>query len=198
MQQSASRGGSGAPAPGPVSRSVTNVAISRTTAHGRDRAHRVCDDRQPSPAVQVLPCRQPAWQPQPRNQQHTDNGPLSGTFSYARPGITQTYGRRHRATPTRYPVYRRAGHNTADPGTRPTDTSTARSAVDAFLSSARCANSNTRRAYAGALDQVLRELDPAADLAQLSGDQLAEVMERLWGSARRRPGTATVPRSPRG
>jgi hypothetical protein len=32
---------------------------------------------------------------------------------------------------------------------RPTDTSTARSAVDAFLSSPRCANPNTRRARLG-------------------------------------------------
>jgi hypothetical protein len=56
-----------------------------------------------------------------------------------------------------------------------------RSAVDAFLSSPRVANPNTRRAYAGALDRVLAELGPDADLAQLGGEQLAEVMDRLWG-----------------
>jgi integrase len=54
-------------------------------------------------------------------------------------------------------------------------------AVDAFLSSPRVANPNTRRAYAGALDRVLDELGPAADLVELSGEQLAEAMERLWG-----------------
>ncbi len=59
--------------------------------------------------------------------------------------------------------------------------SSVRAAVDAFLSSPRCANPNTRRAYASALDRVLDELGPDADLAQLSGEQLAEVIERLWG-----------------
>jgi hypothetical protein len=60
---------------------------------------------------------------------------------------------------------------------RRADTSSARSAVDGFLSSPRCANPNTRRA--GALDHLLHEVD--ADLAQLSGHHLAEAMERLWG-----------------
>ncbi len=37
-----------------------------------------------------------------------------------------------------------------------------RRAVDAFLSSSRCANPNTRRAYAGALDRVSATVGPAA------------------------------------
>ena len=81
---------------------------------------------------------------------------------------------------------------------RPAGASSVCAAVDAFLSSPRVANPNTRRAYAGALDRVLDELGPAADLAELSGEQHAEAMERLWDIARRRPGTATVLRSPLG
>ncbi len=57
----------------------------------------------------------------------------------------------------------------------------ARGAVDGFLSSARCGNPNTRRAYAGALDHVLDEIGVEIDLARLSGEQLAEVLDRLWG-----------------
>lgn len=49
------------------------------------------------------------------------------------------------------------------------------------MSSPRCANPNTRRPYAGALDRVLDEVGPECDLSGLSGEQLAEILERLWG-----------------
>jgi hypothetical protein len=64
---------------------------------------------------------------------------------------------------------------------RRTGTGSARAAIDTFLSSPRCTNPNTRRAYAGALDRVLHELGADVELAQLSGDQLAEVLQWLWG-----------------
>ena len=58
---------------------------------------------------------------------------------------------------------------------------TVRDTVDAFLSSPRCANPNTRRAYTGVLDRVLDEIGAEVELGQVSGEQLAEVLERLWG-----------------
>jgi len=60
-------------------------------------------------------------------------------------------------------------------------TATVRDTVDAFLSSPRCANPNTRRAYTGVLDRVLDEVGAEVELGQVSGEQLAEVLERLWG-----------------
>jgi len=60
-------------------------------------------------------------------------------------------------------------------------TATVRDTVDAFLSSPRCANPNTRRAYTGVLDRVLDEIGAEVELGQVSGEQLAEVLERLWG-----------------
>ena len=67
------------------------------------------------------------------------------------------------------------------PPSRKGATGTMRDTVDAFLSSPRCANPNTRRAYAGVLDRVLDEIGAQVELSQVSGEQLAEVLERLWG-----------------
>lgn len=58
---------------------------------------------------------------------------------------------------------------------------TVRDTVDAFLSSPRCANPNTRRAYTGVLDRVLDGIGAEVELGQVSGEQLAAILERLWG-----------------
>jgi len=58
------------------------------------------------------------------------------------------------ATPAGYPVHRREGRRMAQRirALRPAGASSVCAAVDAFLSSPRVANPNTRRAYAGALE----------------------------------------------
>jgi integrase len=56
-------------------------------------------------------------------------------------------------------------------------------AVDAFLSSSRLANPNTRRAYAAVLDRVLADLGSDRALVEVPGDDLAEVLETTWGGA---------------
>lgn len=60
---------------------------------------------------------------------------------------------------------------------------TIRTAVDRFLSSPRCQNPNTHRAYASVLDRVAEQLGADRQLASVSGDRLAEVLEELWGAA---------------
>jgi integrase len=55
--------------------------------------------------------------------------------------------------------------------------------VDEFLSSTRCQNPNTRRAYAGVLDALLAELGPSRPLADVSGGEIAAVLRRRWGGA---------------
>jgi integrase len=60
---------------------------------------------------------------------------------------------------------------------------TVRPAVDRFLASPRCANPNTRRAYAGALDRLAEHLGPDRLLATVDGEELAAALERLWGHA---------------
>jgi integrase len=67
------------------------------------------------------------------------------------------------------------------------DTTTIHAAVDAFLSSPRCANPNTRRGYTGVLDRLLTQLDADRPLAELRGEELAELLEHQWG--RRAPAT---------
>jgi integrase len=64
---------------------------------------------------------------------------------------------------------------------RERDTTTLQAAVDAFLSSPRCVNPNTRRGYAGVLDRLLAELGTDRPLADIGGDELAELLEQLWG-----------------
>ena len=68
-------------------------------------------------------------------------------------------------------------------GTKQRSETTIGSAVDAFLSSPRLANSNTARAYAAVLDRVTSDLGSDRVLAEVSGDELAEVVEQAWGRA---------------
>ena len=51
--------------------------------------------------------------------------------------------------------------------------------MDAFLSCPRCANPNTRRAYATALDRALDHLGPDRALAEVTGEELAELFTAL-------------------
>jgi integrase len=66
---------------------------------------------------------------------------------------------------------------------RARDTSTVQAAVDAFLSSPRYANPNTRRGYTGVLDRLLAGLGASRPLAEVSGEELAGLLEQLWGAA---------------
>jgi hypothetical protein len=49
------------------------------------------------------------------------------------------------------------------------------------LSSPRYANPNTRRGYAGVLDRVLAGLGASRPLAEVSGEELAGLLDQLWG-----------------
>ena len=64
---------------------------------------------------------------------------------------------------------------------RERDTSTVQAAADAFLSSPRYANPNTRRGYTGVLDRLLAGLGAGRPLAEISGEELAGLLEQLWG-----------------
>ena len=55
-------------------------------------------------------------------------------------------------------------------GTKQRSETTIGSAVDAFLSSPRLANSNTARAYASVLDRVASDVGADKVLAEVSGD----------------------------
>ena len=72
---------------------------------------------------------------------------------------------------------------------RERDTSTIQAAADAFLSSPRYANPNTRRGYTGVLDRLLAGLGASRPLAEVSGEELARLLEQLWGQ--RAPATWT-------
>ena len=64
---------------------------------------------------------------------------------------------------------------------RERDTSTIPAAAGAFLSSPRYANPNTRRGYTGVLDRLLAGLGASRPLAEVSGEELAGLLEQLWG-----------------
>jgi len=64
---------------------------------------------------------------------------------------------------------------------RERDTSTVQAAADAFLSSPRYANPNTRRGYTGVLGRLLAGLGASRPLAEVSGEELAGLLEQLWG-----------------
>src|SRR5215472_13905261 len=66
---------------------------------------------------------------------------------------------------------------------RERDTSTVQTAADAFLSSPRYANPNTRRGYTCVLDRLLAGLGAARPLAEVSGEELTGLLEQLWGIA---------------
>jgi hypothetical protein len=56
---------------------------------------------------------------------------------------------------------------------------TVRQAVDRFLSSKRCENPNTRRAYAGVLDRLAETVGADRALAGVTGEELAADLEAL-------------------
>src|SRR5690348_12461664 len=64
---------------------------------------------------------------------------------------------------------------------RERDTSTVQAAADAFLSSPRYVNPNTRRGYTGVPGRLLAGLGAARPLAEVSGEELAGLLEQLWG-----------------
>ena len=64
---------------------------------------------------------------------------------------------------------------------RERDASTIQAAADAFLSSPRYANPNTRRGYTSVLDRLLAGLGADRPLAEVSGEELAGLLEQLWG-----------------
>ena len=64
---------------------------------------------------------------------------------------------------------------------RERDASTVQAAADAFLSLPRYANPNTRRGYTGVLDRLLAGLGASRPLAEVSGEELASLLEQLWG-----------------
>jgi integrase len=64
--------------------------------------------------------------------------------------------------------------------TEPSGT-TLRAAVDRFLSCPRCANPNTRRGYAAALDKLTERLGAARPLTTITPNELADALEQLWG-----------------
>ena len=64
---------------------------------------------------------------------------------------------------------------------RERDTSTVQAAADAFLSSPRYASPNTRRGYTGVLDRLLAGLGASRPVAGVSGEELAGLLEQLWG-----------------
>ena len=62
---------------------------------------------------------------------------------------------------------------------RERDTSTIQAAADAFLSSPRHASPNTGRGYTGVLDRLLAGLGASRPLAEVSGEELAGLLEHL-------------------
>jgi hypothetical protein len=60
---------------------------------------------------------------------------------------------------------------------------TLRGAADAFLSSPRCENHNTRRAYAGVIDKLAIELGAFRELADVTDEEIAALLEALWATA---------------
>lgn len=60
---------------------------------------------------------------------------------------------------------------------------TLQTAVDAFLSSPRCENAHTRRAYATVIDKLIAQLNPARELADVSDSEIAHALHELWDTA---------------
>jgi hypothetical protein len=77
---------------------------------------------------------------------------------------------------------------------RERDTSTVQAAADAFLSSPRYANPNTRRGYTGVLDRLLAALGASRPLAEVSGECRRSCN---YVSAHTRAGPHVWPRIPR-
>ena len=66
---------------------------------------------------------------------------------------------------------------------RERDTSPIQAAAGAFLSSPRYANPNTGRGYTGVLVRLLAGLGVSRPLAEVSGEELAGLLEHLWQRA---------------
>ncbi|MGH2901066.1 MAG: tyrosine-type recombinase/integrase [Solirubrobacteraceae bacterium] len=60
---------------------------------------------------------------------------------------------------------------------------TLQAVADAFLSSPRCENANTCRAYPGVIDKLAAELGAGRELADISDDEIAAVLNALWATA---------------
>jgi integrase len=60
---------------------------------------------------------------------------------------------------------------------------TLQAAADAFLSSPRCENANTRRAYASVIDKLTAELGGGRELADITDDEIAAALKALWAKA---------------
>jgi integrase len=60
---------------------------------------------------------------------------------------------------------------------------TIQAAVDAFLSSPRCENSNTGRAYATVIDKLAAELGPARELADVDAIEIGQALHAIWDDA---------------
>ena len=100
---------------------------------------------------------------------------------------SQAFGRQCRcATHARYPVHRqRPGVMSAASVTAIRGAGvTLQAAADAFLSSPRCENANTRRAYAGVIDKLAAELGAGRELTDISDDEIAAVLNALWATAK--------------
>lgn len=88
-------------------------------------------------------------------------------------------------TPARYPVHQfRCGHVTAE-GRKVTalrgEDITLTAAAEAYLSTARVANPNTQRAYAGAIDRTVTILGAGRLLAEVPDDDIGAALTQLWG-----------------
>ena len=64
---------------------------------------------------------------------------------------------------------------------RERDAGTVQAAAGPFLSSPRYANPNTRRGYTGVPGRLLAALGASPPLAEVSGEELAGLLEQLWG-----------------
>ena len=88
-------------------------------------------------------------------------------------------------TRARYPVHRPGASDDTDRD-EPTPRGagvTLQAAADAFLSSPRCENQNTRRAYAGVIDTLAAELGAGRELADATDDEIAAVLKARWATA---------------
>jgi hypothetical protein len=72
---------------------------------------------------------------------------------------------------------------------RERDASTIQAAADAFVSSPRYANPNTRRGYTGVLDRLLTGLGASRQLAEVSGRSWPACWNSSGDSGPQRPGT---------
>ena len=60
---------------------------------------------------------------------------------------------------------------------------TLRVALDGFLSSPKLKNPNTLRAYAAVLDRIAADVGAERPVAAVSGDELADAVEKGWTTA---------------